>query len=148
MLPSTLLWSTTVNQKLRLWIRELSGLHSVGESIKCEINSQLLQQREPKQEKKKQKIKKICPVHQHAPICQFTGLLGFKHHISGRENTPLTAQGLQTLAGIANQTNSSFFNWVIVTALIILSNTSTNHPFAQNEKGPANFNCWSRKTRL
>lgn len=54
--------------------------------------------------KKQQKIKNKCPVHQHAPIFQFTGLLGFKHHISGRENTPLTAQGLQNLAGIANQT--------------------------------------------
>lgn len=50
------------------------------------------------------------------------------------------AQGLQTRAEVANQTKQ-FFNWVIVTALVFLSNTYTNHPFTQNEKGSANFNC-------
>lgn len=46
---------------------------------------------------------------QHALIFQFTGLLGFKHPISGRENTPLMAQSLQTIAGVVNQIKQLFF---------------------------------------
>lgn len=58
---------------------------------------------------------------QHAPIFQFTGLLGFGHHISGRENTPLMAQGLQTIAGVVNQTKQLF--------LFLLGYSNSSHNF-------------------